>query len=135
MLSLEELLSKNGNELREIVKELPKEVGEYASALIGMMNPSKKKQKEIAKPKEEEEDNKKKGKSKGKGGKKGKNAIEEDDTVNVAETFIDVFRKVTDFGGPLFKSYDRMEREMSVICREAGKANDAYDEDGDLSTT
>ena len=106
--TLEELQSKNVNELRELSKQLPKEVAEFAKGLIDMMNPKKKK--EVSKPKEEVEEEGKKGgkKGKAKGGKKGKTAVEEEPVESEkVEEYIDVFVKVTDFGGPLFKPVDR----------------------------
>ena len=111
-MTIDELKGKTLNELMEIVKELPKEVAEYVNELIMMVNPSKKKQKEVVKPKEEKVvESKGKGKGKGKSSKKGKKGAEEEEEVEEkeekVETYLDVFMKVTDFGGPLFKSYDR----------------------------
>ena len=108
-MTIDELKGKTLNELKEIVKELPKEVAEYVNELIMMVNPSKKKQKEVVKPKEEKViDTKGKGKGKGKSNKKGKKGAEEEEVKEEkVETYLDVFMKVTDFGGPLFKSYDR----------------------------
>lgn len=114
--SLEDLQAKNLNELRELSKQLPKEVAEFAKALIDMVNPKKKK--EVIKPKEEAEEEGKKSAKKGKakGGKKGKTAVEEEVVESEkAEEFIDVFVKVTDFGGPLFKPVDRRRLMCGLI--------------------
>lgn len=107
-MSIEELKTKSMNELKELVKDLPKEVMEFVNSLIGMINPKKKR--EVTKTKEVKEvvDDEPKKKGKGKGGKKGKNVEEkEEEKEEIVETYLDVFVKVTDFGGPLFKPYDR----------------------------
>ncbi len=85
--------------LKEAAAKLPKEAKEYAEQLIGLMSDAKNKEK---KPVE-------KGVEKEKKGKKGKREeVEEKPTVT---SFLEGVKLVTDFGGPLFKSYDRGERE------------------------
>ena len=75
--------------LRDEVKQLSEDTKEYITELLACMNGPKK-----------EKGKKNKGK-----GKKGK---EEEIVEEKAVTFLDCFVKVTDFGGPLFKSYDRV---------------------------
>lgn len=108
---------------------------EYVIALIAMINP-KKKQKEASKPKDDvDESSKKKGKKQGKGGKKGKQVEEEEEVEKEEkeEVYLDVFMKVTDFGGPLFKPHDRIVY-CRISCRKAAETISTWNEDGNLPT-
>ena len=66
------------------------------------------KNREIAKNCRKRKKEKKEGK-KGKGKKGKETEVAEEETVS----FIDCFVKVTDFGGPLFKPYDRRDEERN----------------------
>ena len=117
--------SKSLKELSELVEKLPKDVIEYMRNLIGSLTNSKKKEKKEVKKKDEQESRKGK-RSKGK--EKGKKKTEEEAAVDEVEetkelTFFDYFKQVTDYGGPLFKSYDRTA--LFILCenRETTQAN------------
>ena len=112
--------SKSLKELSELVEKLPKDVIEYMRNLIGSLTNSKKKEKKEVKKKDEQESRKGK-RSKGK--EKGKKKTEEEAAVDEVEetkelTFFDYFKQVTDYGGPLFKSYDRT---LCLFCAKIGK--------------
>lgn len=91
--------------LKEATAKLPKEVKEYAEMLISLMQEGKGKksvEKSVEKSAEKAEKAEKKG-------KKGKGKSEEVEEKPVVTSFLEGLKLVTDFGGPLFKSYDRGE--------------------------
>lgn len=90
--------------LKEATAKLPKEVKEYAEMLISLMQEGKGKrsvEKSVEKAEKAEKAEKK--------GKKGKGKNEEVEEKPVVTSFLEGLKLVTDFGGPLFKSYDRGE--------------------------
>lgn len=93
MTPLETLRGLTLPAMREQVKELGDDVKEFVAELV------------VAAGGKKEKKEGKKGK-----GKKGKEMeVAEEETVS----FIDCFVKVTDFGGPLFKPYDRRDEERN----------------------
>ncbi|KAK8826788.1 hypothetical protein WA556_004377 [Blastocystis sp. ATCC 50177/Nand II] len=87
--------------LKEAAAKLPKEAKEYAEQLIGLMSDAKNKEKKpVEKPVEKAAEREKKG-------KKGKR--EEVEEKPAVTSFLEGVKLVTDFGGPLFKSYDRKQ--------------------------
>ena len=103
-MEVEALRTCSAAGLKEAAAKLPKEVKEYAEQLIGLMSDAKNKEKKPAKEPVEKE----KEKEKEKKGKKGKR--EEVEEKPAVASFLEGVKLVTDFGGPLFKSYDRGER-------------------------
>ena len=93
MTPLETLRGLTLPAMREQVKELGDDVKEFVAELVVAVGGTKEK---------------KEGK-KGKGKKGKETEVAEEETVS----FIDCFVKVTDFGGPLFKPYDRRDEERN----------------------
>lgn len=98
--------------LKEVFAKLPKDVKAYAESLLALASDQKPKgkgAKEEGKVKEEG-----KAKEEGKKGKKGRGRKEQEEVQEeeqpVVATFLDGLKQVTDFGGPLFKSYDRSQK-------------------------
>ena len=83
------LATKSTSALREEVKQLSEDTKAFVAELLTCLNGPKK-------------EKGKKNKNKGKKGKE-EEIVEEEKSAS----FLDCFVKVTDFGGPLFKSYDR----------------------------
>ena len=86
MTPLETLRGLTLPAMREQVKELGDDVKEFVAELVVAV-----------------------GGKKGKGKKGKETEVAEEETVS----FIDCFVKVTDFGGPLFKPYDRRDEERN----------------------
>ena len=89
MTPLTTLVTKSTSALREEVKQLSEDTKAFVTELLTCLNGPKK-------------EKGKKSKNKGKKGKEDEIMEEEKPA-----SFLDCFVKVTDFGGPLFKSYDR----------------------------
>ena len=128
MIEPTELQSKSTKELNELAEKLPKDVAEYMRNLIGSLSNSKKKEKVVKKKTDEQESRKgkrSKGKEKGKKKADEEAAAEENEEMEEAKelTFFDYFKQVTDYGGPLFKSFDRIS--LFCVCenREAAEAD------------
>lgn len=98
-MEVEALRACSAAGLKEATAKLPKEVKEYAEMLIGLMSDGKGK-KSVEKSVEKVEKVEKKG-------RKGKGKSEEVEEKPVVTSFLEGLKLVTDFGGPLFKSYDR----------------------------
>ena len=82
-------MTESNTSLRDEVKQLSEDTKMFVSELLTCLNGPKK-------------DKGKKNKNKGKKGKE-EDIMEEEKSAS----FLDCFVRVTDFGGPLFKSYDR----------------------------
>lgn len=108
--------------LKEAAAKLPKEAKEYAEQLIGLMSDAKNKEKKpVEKPVEKAAEREKKG-------KKGKR--EEVEEKPAVTSFLEGVKLVTDFGGPLFKSYDRGGKGVAMRGRQAAETADACEEGG-----
>lgn len=111
--------------LKEAAAKLPKEAKEYAEQLIGLMSDAKNKEKKpVEKPVEKAAEREKKG-------KKGKR--EEVEEKPAVTSFLEGVKLVTDFGGPLFKSYDRGGKGKTMRGRQAAETADACEEGGDAA--
>ena len=104
-MSLDTLAQLTPAGVKEVFAKLPKDVKAYAESLLALASDQKPKgkgAKEEGKVKEE-----------GKKGKKGRGRKEQEEVQEeeqpVVATFLDGLKQVTDFGGPLFKSYDRSQ--------------------------
>ena len=134
MIESAELQSKSAKELNELAEKLPKDVAEYMRNLIGSLFNSKKKEKVVKKKDDQESRKGKRSKGKEKGKKKADEeaAAEENEETEEAKelTFFDYFKQVTDYGGPLFKSFDRIS--LFCVCenREAVEADAACKQSG-----
>lgn len=112
MIEPTELQSKSAKELNELAEKLPKDVAEYMRNLIGSLFNSKKKEKVVKKKDDQESRKGKRSKGKEKGKKKADEEAAAEENEEIEEdkelTFFDYFKQVTDYGGPLFKSFDRI---------------------------
>ena len=93
MTPLETLRGLTLPAMREQVKELGDDVKEFVAELV------------VAAGGKQEKKEGKKG--------KGKKGTETEGAEEETVSFIDCFVKVTDFGGPLFKPYDRRDEERN----------------------
>ncbi|KNB42560.1 E3 UFM1-protein ligase 1 [Blastocystis sp. subtype 4] len=96
------LVTKSTSALREEVKQLSEDTKAFVTELLTCLNGPKK-------------EKGKKNKNKGKKGKE-EEIMEEEKSVS----FLDCFVKVTDFGGPLFKSYDRKQSRQLLHTGKIG---------------
>lgn len=128
MIEPAELQSKSTKELSLLAEKLPKDAAEYMRNLIGSLTNTKKKEKVVKKKEEPESRKGKRSKGKEKGKKKSEEEPQEEDLAEETQeakelTFFDYFKQVTDYGGPLFKSYDRIG--VFILCenRETAEAD------------